>query len=57
MDAHELGGPGYQAYEWLREDERVDVGLSDHRRIRAQLIVADDEDTAHRLLNTIRVVA
>jgi arginine/lysine/ornithine decarboxylase len=49
IDLTELGISGYQAADWLREHERVDVGLSDHGRILATLSMADDEDTAQRL--------
>jgi arginine decarboxylase len=56
IDLHELGRSGYQANEWLREHERVDVGLSDHRRITAQLTVADDEQTAGRLVDAVRAL-
>ncbi|HEY2260749.1 MAG TPA: hypothetical protein VGH45_13595 [Solirubrobacteraceae bacterium] len=44
-----LGISGYQAADWLREHERVDVGLSDHARILATLSMADDHATAQRL--------
>jgi len=54
VDLHELGRTGYLANEWLREHERVDVGVSDHRRIAAQLTVADDEGTAGRLVEAVR---
>jgi arginine/lysine/ornithine decarboxylase len=54
MDLHELGRAGYQANEWLREHERVDVGLSDHRRMAAQITTADDDWTASRLVAAVR---
>ncbi|SHF30999.1 aminotransferase class I/II-fold pyridoxal phosphate-dependent enzyme [Streptoalloteichus hindustanus] len=54
VDLHELGVAGYQANEWLREHHRVDVGLSDHRRVGAQLTVADDDDTTGRLVTALR---
>jgi hypothetical protein len=40
---------GYQATDWLREHERIDIGLTDHRRILATLSMADDESSAQRL--------
>jgi len=49
IDVSELGISGYQAADWLREHERVDIGLSDHRRILATLSMADDDSTAQRL--------
>lgn len=50
IDVSEWGVNGYQCADWLRENCRVDVGLSDHRRILATLSHADDEGTAARLL-------
>jgi arginine/lysine/ornithine decarboxylase len=43
IDLTELGVSGYQAADWLRAHRAVDVGLSDHRRIEAQISIADDE--------------
>jgi arginine/lysine/ornithine decarboxylase len=54
MDLRELDRAGYQANEWLREHQRVDLGLSDHRRMAAQLTVADDDWTGRRLVDAIR---
>ena len=53
LDVSGLGISGYQAADWLREHERVTVGLSDHRRIVAQLTVADDADTAEVLVRSV----
>lgn len=53
IDLSELGISGYQAADWLREHERIDVGLSDHRRILASLSIADDEQTGERLLGAL----
>src|SRR4051794_15465522 len=50
IDLDELGITGYQASDWLRENCHVDLGLSDHRRVEATLSMADDRDTAGRLL-------
>ncbi|MBV9192803.1 MAG: hypothetical protein JO168_01580 [Solirubrobacterales bacterium] len=49
IDLSEVGISGYQAADWLRRHERIDVGLSDHARILATLSMADDEHTAQRL--------
>jgi arginine/lysine/ornithine decarboxylase len=58
IDLTELGISGYQAADWLREHERVDVGLSDHARILATLSMADDEQTEQRLREALeRLVA
>jgi arginine/lysine/ornithine decarboxylase len=54
IDVSALNLNGYQAADWLRENCRVDVGLSDHRRILATLSMADDAGTADRLLDAMR---
>ncbi|HEY7595235.1 MAG TPA: aminotransferase class I/II-fold pyridoxal phosphate-dependent enzyme [Actinophytocola sp.] len=53
IDVSGLGISGYQATDWLRDHERVAVGLSDHRRIVAQLTIADDEATTATLLRAV----
>ncbi|MBB2506228.1 aminotransferase class I/II-fold pyridoxal phosphate-dependent enzyme [Amycolatopsis echigonensis] len=57
IDVSELGCSGYDANHWLREHQRVDAGLSDHRRIAAQLTVGDDEDTAARLVEALQALS
>ncbi|MBV8220067.1 MAG: hypothetical protein JO325_16500 [Solirubrobacterales bacterium] len=49
IDVTGLGISGYQAADWLREHERIDIGLSDHARVLATLSMADDETSARRL--------
>src|SRR3954447_14261628 len=53
IDLDELGITGYQASDWLRENCHVDLGLSDHRRVEATLSMADDRETAGRLLGAL----
>jgi len=53
LDVSELGISGYQSADWLREHERVAVGLSDHRRTVAHLTYADNDDTAGVLIQAI----
>ncbi|WP_028922195.1 aminotransferase class I/II-fold pyridoxal phosphate-dependent enzyme [Pseudonocardia acaciae] len=57
IDVSELGISGYQAADWLREHRAVDMGLSDHRRIEAQLTVGDDDTTAEVLIDSIAALA
>jgi arginine/lysine/ornithine decarboxylase len=57
IDLSELGISGYQAADWLREHERIDVGLSDHRRILATLSMSDDGRTAARLRDALERLA
>jgi arginine decarboxylase len=54
IDVSRLGINGYQAADWLREHCRIDMGLSDHRRILATLSMADDAASAGRLLDAMR---
>lgn len=53
IDLEELGVTGFQAADWLRANHSINVGLSDHRRIGAQLTFADDPDTATRLVDAL----
>jgi arginine/lysine/ornithine decarboxylase len=53
MDVSDLGISGYQGTDWLREHQRVTLGLSDHRRMVAQFTVADNEETAKTLVRSI----
>jgi arginine decarboxylase len=56
IDVSDLGVSGYDAADWLREHQRLDMGLSDHRRVEATLSVADDDQTAARLLEALRAL-
>jgi arginine decarboxylase len=49
IDISELGISGYQAADWLREHERIDMHLSDHARIMATISIGDDHATSERL--------
>jgi arginine decarboxylase len=57
IDVSGLGISGYDAADWLREHQRVDMGLSDHRRIEATLSLADDDRTAARLMSALSDLA
>ena len=54
IDLSGLGLSGYQAADWLRQHERIDVGLSDHARILATISIADDDSSAERLTQALR---
>lgn len=56
IDVSSLGISGYDAADWLREHQRVDMGLSDHRRIEATLSLADDDQTATRLMSALNAL-
>jgi arginine decarboxylase len=53
IDVSATGTSGYQARDWLRSHCRIDVGLTDHRRILATLSFADDQHSADRLLEAL----
>jgi arginine decarboxylase len=57
IDITALGTTGYRAADWLRERHRINLHLSDHRRISAQLTHADDEKSLHTLLTGLQDVA
>ncbi|WP_305094219.1 aminotransferase class I/II-fold pyridoxal phosphate-dependent enzyme [Prescottella sp. R16] len=57
IDVTGTGASGYQCGDWLREHARIDVGMTDHRRILATMSLADDHDSAERLLNSLRRLA
>lgn len=54
IDISGLGTTGYAAADWLREHHRINLHLSDHRRISAQLTHADDRETTGRLLAALQ---
>ncbi|MEV0684980.1 ornithine decarboxylase [Nocardia sp. NPDC050378] len=53
VDVSETGATGYEAADWLREHHRLDVGLSDHRRILATMSMADDDTSAEALIDAL----
>jgi lysine decarboxylase len=57
IDLQDLGISGYQAADWLREHERIDVGLSDHARILATTSISDDHTTLERLTDALTHLA
>ncbi|MEU0075004.1 ornithine decarboxylase [Streptomyces sp. NPDC006332] len=57
IDIEALGITGYQAADWLREHRDVNVHLSDHRRIGAQITHGDDQETAGQLLAALEDLA
>lgn len=54
LDVADTGTSGYQTADWLREHRRLDLGMSDHRRILATVSAADDADTGKRLVDALR---
>jgi arginine decarboxylase len=56
LDLAPLGISGYQAADWLREQQHVTVGLSDHRRIVAQINHSDDDETTGVLVSALEAL-
>lgn len=56
IDVSGLGITGYTAADWLRAHHQVDMGLSDHRRVCAQLTYADGPDTTDILVAALRAL-
>jgi len=56
LDLDPLGISGYQAADWLREHQHVTVGLSDHRRIVAQINHSDDDETTGVLVSALEAL-
>jgi arginine decarboxylase len=54
IDISALGVTGYSAADWLRGHHRVNLHVSDHRRISAQLSYADDEESTRPLVTALR---
>jgi arginine/lysine/ornithine decarboxylase len=57
IDLRQLGISGYQAADWLRAEQRINMGMSDHRRIGAQFTFADSDDTADALVHALGSLA
>ncbi|MGW4895971.1 aminotransferase class I/II-fold pyridoxal phosphate-dependent enzyme [Kitasatospora sp. NPDC004240] len=57
VDVARLRTDGYQAADWLRSHHRMDLHLADHRRISAQLSLADDRTTVDALVTALRDLA
>src|SRR6195952_394812 len=47
------GISGYQAADWLREHEHLDMHLADAQRVEAQISVANTRDDANRLVSAL----
>ncbi|MFF3698975.1 aminotransferase class I/II-fold pyridoxal phosphate-dependent enzyme [Streptomyces sp. NPDC002221] len=57
IDISAMDTTGYRAADWIRAYHQVNLHLSDHRRISAQLTHADDESTTAILLAALRDVS
>lgn len=53
LDVEATGTSGYQGVDWLREHCRLDLGMSDHRRMLATMSFADDTHTTDRLIDAL----
>ncbi|MFF3849201.1 aminotransferase class I/II-fold pyridoxal phosphate-dependent enzyme [Streptomyces sp. NPDC002328] len=57
IDVSGLGISGFQAADWLHENRAVDMHLTDHRRIGAQITHGDDRATTGELLAALKDLA
>ncbi|MEU8193248.1 aminotransferase class I/II-fold pyridoxal phosphate-dependent enzyme [Microbispora amethystogenes] len=57
IDVSGLGVDGYHASDWLREHCHVNFSLSDHRRVSAEITVADGDETVGELLDALRALS
>ncbi|MFE7722917.1 aminotransferase class I/II-fold pyridoxal phosphate-dependent enzyme [Nocardia rhizosphaerihabitans] len=51
VDVSATGATGYDAADWLRANRRIDLGLSDHRRVLATVSSADDAQSIDALVD------
>jgi arginine decarboxylase len=56
FDVIGLGLTGFAAADWLRENQRIHVELSDHRRLMALITYADDDAAIDRLISALRAL-
>jgi arginine decarboxylase len=56
IEVGDLGITGFEASDWLRENEKIAMELADYRRIVAVLSLGDTEATARRLVRGIRAL-
>jgi arginine/lysine/ornithine decarboxylase len=54
IDVRGLGINGFYAGDWLRDEARTTIELSDHRYILAIVTVADDEESVSRLIDALQ---
>ncbi|WP_067889146.1 aminotransferase class I/II-fold pyridoxal phosphate-dependent enzyme [Nocardia vaccinii] len=52
-DVSATGATGYDAADWLRDHRRIDLGLSDHRRVLATLSMADTPERIDQLVRAL----
>ncbi|MFD7136298.1 aminotransferase class I/II-fold pyridoxal phosphate-dependent enzyme [Streptomyces sp. NPDC059894] len=57
IDVEGLGISGFQAADWLHAHRSLDMHLTDHRRIGAQITHADDRETVGELLAALKDLA
>ena len=57
IDVHALGCNGFQAARFLKEHERINVELADHRRIICSLTIGDDVESVGTLVRALTSLA
>src|SRR3954469_15914226 len=56
FDVIGLGLTGFAAADWLREEQRIHVELSDHRRIMPIITYADSDANIDRMIDALRAL-
>lgn len=57
FDVTGLGLTGYEAADWLRRNHRVEMELTDHRRVMALITYADGDEQVDRLIGALEALA
>ena len=57
IDVRALGCNGFQAGRFLKDHERINVELADHRRIVCSLTIGDDDESAGTLIRALTSMA
>ena len=57
IDVRGIARNGFQAARFLKEHERINVELADHRRIVCSLTIGDDESSVDRLISALTALA
>jgi arginine/lysine/ornithine decarboxylase len=56
FDVTQLGLTGYEAGDWLRDQQQVDGALFDHRRAMFDITIGDNDESIDRLIGAVQVL-
>jgi arginine decarboxylase len=57
IDVSNLGVTGFEASDWLRDNQKIAMELADYRRIMGIISLADTDSTARRLVRGVKAMA